>query len=247
MVYPSQMALLEECQKLEKTISKRKDELASLAKKLSWGDMKKNRPKRYSVDLEFDPGSNIPESGLFPGGGDALRAARLEFLQPQLESFVVDAGTYFYCNKVESSVRFTGNVRVTDFSDQFLPSTFIEGQPGTVTLGWGNSGSAAAASSANFRNDMFDFNWEIRDTGSDREWQNIPQPDVFLCSGRLSGARLPIFGRVKGGSEVEVRVSPFVNRPSEGVFFSELVQGTTTSKIRKIVVQISFHGYERIL
>ena len=235
---PQEIQILKEYRELEKEIAKRKRTLSSLGKKLSWGDMKKNRPKRYSVDLDFKPPPSAEENNA------EERTASLEFLQPSTESFVVDGGTNFYCSTIESSVRFTGNVKLIENAFAIVP-VYIEGQPATITLGFGNSNPGS--SEGIYRESMFSFNWEIRDTGSDRDWQNTPQPDVFLCSGRLSPLVLPVFGRVKGGSEVEVKVSPFLNSPENGLFFTDINVDPTLSSITGITVQISFHGYEKIL
>ena len=177
----------------------------------------------------------------------ATRTSHLEFLQPATESFVVDAGTHFRCATIESSMRFTGNAQV--FLTPGL-NVNAEGQAMTISLGYGNA-SRGPGGTGLFRNDLFEFDWSIRDTGSDRDWQNFPQPEVFLCSGRLNPTRLPVFGRIKGGSEVEVTINPVINTAGSGIFFTEAIPpGQPTeevSSIKKIIVQISFHGYERIL
>jgi len=229
----TQQSLLEECRELEQKINMKESQLSSLAQKMEWGDLKTCRPKRYSVELVFAP---PPSVNPLPLDRDLL------FLQPQTESFVVDAETYFRPLTVESSLRVTGNVKVyTQIG--VAPPVVAEGQPASITLGWGvnNPNSDPGV----FRNDLFDFNWEIRDTGEDRDWQNTPQPDVFLCTGRLAPLFLPIFGKMKGGSEIEVKVSPFVNLPISGIFFYDTQNDV--SSITQMIVQISFHGYERIL
>ena len=239
MTSPAEYQILQECRELDKEILKRKGQLSSLAKNLSWGDMRKNRPKRYSVDIDFLPPATADAST------PALRTAALEFLQPSVESFVVDGGTNFYCSTVESSVRFTGNTNINENPFAGGAPAYIEGQPATITLGYGNAN--AGTQEGIYRQSLFSFFWEVRDTGSDRDWQNAPQPDVFLCSGRLSPLTLPTFGRIKGGSEVEVKVSPFLNSPENGVFFTDFAPPVPESSISKITVQLSFHGFEKIL
>jgi hypothetical protein len=156
---------------------------------------------------------------------------------------VVDGGTNFYCSTIESSVRFTGNVRVNTIAPSGAAPIYTEGQPATITLGYGNPNPGT--NEGIYRQSMFSFDWFIRDTGSDRDWQNVPQPDVFLCSGRLGPLILPAFSRVKGGSEVEATVTPTLNVSADGVFFNDTVAETTS--LTKITVQLSFHGFERIL
>ena len=53
MIDPMEMSLLKECRDLDNALTKRKKELQSLSQSLSWGDMSTNRPKRYSIDLDF--------------------------------------------------------------------------------------------------------------------------------------------------------------------------------------------------
>ena len=229
--------LLRECAALEKEIQKRESKLHSLASSLSWGDMLLNRPKRYSVDISLPP---PPVSQALT---EDFRTQMLEGLQPQVESFVIDGGTNFYCNSVETSVRFTGATRLCTDVGQGVGGTYVEGQPATITVGYGVGSPDASVGVV--RNNMLGFDWEIRDTGSDREWSNVPQPDVFLASGRLGPTQLPIFGRMKGGSEIEVKISPFLISLSQGIFFLDIQ--TNISSIEDITVQVSFHGYERIL
>ncbi len=50
---------------------------------------------------------------------------------------------------------------------------------------------------------------------------------------------------MKGGSEIEVKISPFMIALANGVFFADIA--TNTPGIEDIIVQVSFHGYERIL
>ena len=239
MTSPAEYQILQECRELDAEITKRKGKLSSLAKDLSWGDMRKNRPKRYSVDIDFLPPPSVDTSTA------ELRTSQLEFIQPSAESFVVDGGTNFYCSTVESSVRFTGNTNINENPFAGGAPVYIEGQPATITLGFGNGNPGTQEGI--YRQSLFSFLWEIRDTGSDRDWQNAPQPDIFLCSGRLSPLTLPVFGRVKGGSEVEVKVAPILNSPQNGVFFTDVTVDPHLSSISKITVQLSFHGFEKIL
>lgn len=235
---PVEMDLLKECSFLEKEIKKRAFRLDQLSSSLSWGDMKKNRPKRYSVDISLP----IPARATILNPED--RTENLESLQPQVESFVIDGGTNFYCNSVDSSVRFTGATRIATTVGGGVGTVYAQGQPATITLGYGVA-SPDAGSAQCVRNNMLGFDWEIRDTGSDREWSNVPQPDVFLASGRLGPSDLPIFGRMKGGSEIEVKISPFMISLGNGVFFADTLNNVPG--IEDIIVQVSFHGYERIL
>jgi len=133
-----------------------------------------------------------------------------------LKSFVVDGGTKFFCATIETSVRVIG-----EFSDG---STV---QPITRPYCTGDDN----------RQRFIEFFWKIRDTGADREWQNMKQPSVFLMSGSLSPLFLPIHGVVRGGSEIAVEVEPV------SAFF-----GSTNlfNSVSTVSVHFSFHGHEVI-
>jgi len=150
-------------------------------------------------------------------------------LQEQSKSFLVDGGTRFKCLTVESNLRVVGNVRVDDGGGGVLT-----GQSVQMTLGYG-FGDAGGS----YRNEFFSFQWAIRDTGSDREWQNEKMPDVFLMSGHLAPLWLPIPSVVEGGSHVAVDIDPLFNR----VVTPGSPDGLLAT-ITKYIVQISFHGVE---
>jgi len=131
---------------------------------------------------------NIPFA---EGVDDPTQPPKVELV----ESFVTKKGTRFYVRSIE----FAFTVQGTVSSDM---------GPVPVTLGL-----APAAMST-----IFQFGWKVRDTGSDREWQDDFLPWSMLCSTHINGFRL---GRghceLSGGSQVLTTV---------GVTYSNIALGT---------------------
>jgi hypothetical protein len=113
-------------------------------------------------------------------------------LQAQTRSFFVDGGTTFRPRNMESSFRVVGTV---------------DGQTASITVPYTTPSTVIATAFS--RQSFFDYFWAVRDTGSDREWQNRPQPSVFMDSGPLGPLMFPVHGRVRGGSEVFITIDPF--------------------------------------
>jgi hypothetical protein len=145
-------------------------------------------------------------------------------LQPITKAFAVDGGTVFCPATVGTSFRVVGTAQ--------------SGQLAQVTMGYGltlTPGGPPGPGSN--RQEMFDFEWTIRDTGADREWQNERQPSVFLCSGHLSPLWLAKAGKIMGGSEVNITIYPVFSRSAASIIFSSL-------STYKLVVQM--HGTEEL-
>ncbi len=86
-----------------------------------------------------------------------------------------------------------------------------------------------------FMNRLFNFDFRVRDTGSDREWSNDWLPSAFLFSGDVQGLRFADNHAVVSGNsdiEVDVRVNFSENAGTEGLF----------DDIEKHLLQISFVG-----
>jgi hypothetical protein len=207
-----EMSLLNEYRKIDRALEQRKREINELEKRLKAnGNLPLDRrPKRYSVEYDFTPGD----------------------LQPQEQSFFVDGGSRFYASSIESTFRVTGQAAVDDGG-----GGTIAGQAVTATLPWSPVRDSTRSSQ---RNGYFDFLWTIRDTGSDREWQNVPQPALFLLTGALSPLYLPVPGVIRSGSEVFVNIDPF---------FSRVVNGSNLGLFQTVstyTVLVSFWGEEVI-
>jgi len=82
------------------------------------------------------------------------------------------------------------------------------------------------------------FEWAIRDTGSDRSWQNNYLPMGLLKTNRLSSLELGTNSVLSGGSEIFLDV----NVQSLQLPVDQLVG--VFSEIKKFAIQVSFCGYE---
>lgn len=203
--------LVNEFRSLGRKISANKNKLEKLKTrfKKQRGTLIDRRPQRYSTEFNFEPGS----------------------LQTQQQSFTTNGGTTFYCTEIASSLRVIGQALIPD------PPGVIAGQSVNVTRPYG-VGVSQAGNAANYRNEIFDFDWRIIDTSEDREWQNIQQPAPFMGSGALSGMELPRAARVRGGSKVLVEIDPHYSIP-----FAGALEGLFTD-VTTFVLHISFSGFE---
>lgn len=210
--------LLNEHRALDRAIAQRERVIAELEKRASALGVAAidRRPKRYSVEFEF-----TPESGRIAA-------------HAQEKSFFVDTGATFHCATIESSLRVVGDASVASGG-----GVYIAGQTAVLTLPY-SPPTSANGRQANGRNEFFEYLWKIRDTGSDREWQNLPMPSVFMDSGAISPLVLPVHGRVGGGSEVFVEITPVLTLPSPGV---SSVTGIFRN-IYKYILHISLAGTE---
>ncbi len=136
---------------------------------------------------------------------------------PQDGAVAVRSGTIFRCAYVESFVRAVGTA-----DDPFDPTQAITGQ---VTLPW------------DLRLAAFDFLWTVRDTGTDREWCNRPQPSLFFGGGYVGGLWLPRATILGGGTNIVPSLTPIVCHSTDNGYFN----GGTISEY---IVQMSFVGHE---
>ncbi len=166
------------------------------------------------------------EAGDFPTdfAGNSNRRYSIDFpfvpgdLTPQERSVTVESGTIFRCAYTESFVRAVGTA-----DDPYTDD------PVTVqaTLPWSD------------RLQNFDFLWRIRDTGTDREWVDHPQPSLFLGGGYVGPLWLPRRVVLGGGSVIFATIDPFVSvvSPGDGSFFAG-------GAVQSYTVQVSFVGHE---
>jgi len=84
---------------------------------------------------------------------------------------------------------------------------------------------------------FFDFEWQVRDTGTDREWQNDWLPSDFLYSGDKNGLLVPENpALVSGGSNIDVTLKV--------IFSTNSGEGTLFEDIERHLLQVSFVGIE---
>ncbi len=166
------------------------------------------------------------EAGDFPTDFDGVRNRRYSIemsfeagsLEPQESSVQVEKGTIFRCAAVESFVRAIGTA-----GDPYT------GDDATVqaTLPWDQ------------RFISFDFLWRLRDTGTDREWTDQPQPALFLGGGYTEPLWLPRRTILGGGTKIFANVDPFQSVTDDT---SSFFQGG--GSVERYLVQISFIGHD---
>jgi hypothetical protein len=137
----------------------------------------------------------------------------------QEKGVTIESGTIFRCAYVESFVRAIGT-GVDRFSG--LP-TVVQ-----ATLSWDS------------RLNMFDFMWRLRDTGTDREWTNLPQPSLFLGGGYLGPLWLPRRVVLGGGTQILAEVAPFLAVADTSGIFGFFFGGSVTT----YELHMSFVGHE---
>ena len=99
------------------------------------------------------------------------------------------------------------------------------GQPVTVfaTLPWDS------------RLIYFDFLWSIRDTGTDREWCDRPQPSLFLGGGYVEPLWLPRRAVLGGGTSLFANIDPFLSLTDAGAIRAGHVVLATDAWTAKIL------------
>ncbi len=128
---------------------------------------------------------------------------------PFTRSFVVDKDcSRFFCQDIVCSIAAVGQI------DGVVNSNKL-----TLSMEWA---------------ELLDFTWRVRDTSTDREWQNEPLPRYFLASGLTSGLSLPWSAGLRPGAEIEVAVVPTWMRTTIPNFTS----------VTSYTLQIAFVGYE---
>ncbi len=164
------------------------------------------------------------EAGDFPTDFDGVQNRRynidFEFkagvLEPQEKSVTVNTGTIFRCAAMESFVFAVGTGE-----DQFISAAVAV----QVTLPWDQ------------RVNLFDYMFRVRDTGTDREWFNNPQPAIFGGGGYVGPLWLPRRNILSGGTVIYAALDPFLNEATGSAFFTE-------GDIESFNVQLSFIGHE---
>lgn len=129
--------------------------------------------------------------------------------RPLTRSFVVDRDcSRFFCQEVVTSVSVIGQITGVANSNKF-----------TLSPEWTGA---------------LDFTWRIRDTATDREWQNTPLPSYFLASGLTSPLSMPWSTPLRPGAEVETTIVPTQSGAALLNFDS----------VTSYTVQIAFVGFE---
>lgn len=140
-------------------------------------------------------------------------------LEPQERSVTVANGSIFRCAYMETFVKAIGT-STEPLTEQPLSVG--------ITLPW------------NDRLELFDFFWTVRDTGTDREWVDLPQPSLFGGGGYVGPFWFPRRIILGGGNRIVVGINPFRSLISS---LSNLFTGPEAS-IQKYNVLVSFVGHE---
>jgi len=166
------------------------------------------------------------EAGSFPTDFEGVRNRRysIDFpfvpgqLVPQERAVTVETGTVFRCAAIESCLRVSG----TGEDPYSLDDVTVQ-----VTLPWSQ------------RLLYFDYLWSVRDTGTDREWMNVPQPSLFGGGGYLGPLWFPRRVVLGGGTSIFTDIQPFLSlaTPLGNTFFGG-------GSVVQYIVQVSFIGHE---
>lgn len=169
-----------EYQRLERAIDARKKRIEALEK---GSPLIKQRNFRYVLDFNFD--YIEPEVALLEGNPIVAVTPA-----PQTRSFIVKSEaaegkrTHFYVKSIEASYALFAASENDLIGQRFFMSP-------------------------DYRRNFFDFTWRIRDTGSDREWQNTALPSQLLLTGNVNPL---LFGNghcmLSSGTEVLLEVVP---------------------------------------
>jgi hypothetical protein len=138
--------------------------------------------------------------------------------EAQERSVQIEKGTIFRCAYIESFVRAIGTGEDTFVAPPTEPAV-------QATVPW------------DLRVLFFDYFWNVRDTGTDREWCSSPQPALFGGGGYTGPLWLPRRQVLGGGTVIYASVAPFLARDVDTipVFFQNGIQSYT--------VQMSFVGH----
>jgi hypothetical protein len=214
---------LNEYQRLERAIEARRKRVEALEK---GAPLIRQRNFRYVIDFTFD---FTEMAGPVQGG---LQAFNVAPPPAQSRSFIVKSEkedqrkTHFYVKSLEASY--------AAFASQATEEAPGPGQRFFI--------------GPDYRRNFFDFTWRVRDTGSDREWQNTALPSQLLMTGNVNPL---LFGNghcmLSGGTEVVVEITPTF---SGNLLLRSVGEQSTPSPLtafKSHFLQLCFVGVEVIL
>jgi len=143
-------------------------------------------------------------------------------LESQERDVTVESGTIFRCAYIESFLTAIGT------AVDVHSTTNVTVQ---ATLPWDQ------------RLLMFDYFWSVRDTGTDREWCDRPQPSLFGGGGYVGPLWLPRRVVLGGGTVIAVKIDPFISVGTQIVeeIYSPFFRGGT---VEQYVLHLSFVGHQ---
>jgi hypothetical protein len=208
-----------EYQRLERAIEARRKRIEALEK---GSPLVRQRNFRYVVDFNFDytEMSRSPDVAPPPS---------------QIRSFIVKSEaeaqrkTCFYVKSIEASYAVLASQRI-------LPAPPVPPPGQRFFIG------------PDYRRNFFDFTWRIRDTGSDREWQNTSLPSQLLVTGNVNPL---LFGNghcmLSGGTEVLFEVTPTFSGNLLSEAGGEFFFAPPLNNFRSHALQVCFVGVEVLL
>jgi len=220
MMTQEEQMLRNELVRLDRVIGEKERELATLLATLPkpYSPLTE-RPRRYSIEFEFEPVISSVDSPVD--------------IPEQTRTFLVDGGKPFRIDAIDTSLRVIGQAVVRTSA-----GALAVGQNCSITIPFGRC--VGTGTGRAYRNEYFDFFWSLRNNTNDRQYQNVRQPSVFLLSGSLAPQVLPIRDTLPGGTEIALTIEPILSfgsaNPDTG--FGKFAQ------IRKYVLQVSFAGVE---
>lgn len=191
-----------------------------------------------------------------PGNGDddieyAKIQGAIESASKRIAAYEDQIGPKIRPYRYVVNMAYEGNIDNDDFPSQVRIAS-VQIKEGTIfyakrlecvysvvgTLA-SNSQAITLTVPASVRIPIFRFLWSVRDTGSDREWQNSPLPDSLLFTGNTNGFVLK-GGHflLSGGSELVIAVNASIN--TGGLPFTNV----PLTAISSHQLQFSFAGVE---
>lgn len=173
---------------------------------LEKGRVSNYKARNYRYILDFE----IPYQrvGNFDDDGFFLGPTNTPLLFES--STIVKKDTKFFCTSVDCATYFTGRA-------------FQTNTPVVLAL------------KPYERQKYLNFEWAVRDTGSDRAWQNQFLPMSILKTNRINSLVLSTPTVLSGGAEL------FVSCQINYMYF---FPGQALSEIKNFLIQFSFSGYE---
>lgn len=213
-----------EYQRLERAIEARKKRIEALEK---GAPIIRQRNFRYVLDYNFDFILTEPASPL------AVRVVA-ETPPAQVRSFIVKSEvedgkrTHFFVKSVEASYAILASQETGDPESPAPGQRFFIGP--------------------DYRRNFFDFTWRVRDTGSDREWQNTSLPSELLLTGNINPL---LFGNghcmLSGGTEVLLEIVPTFSGNLLSVGEGEIGFPPAITNLKSHFLQVCFVGVEVLL
>lgn len=220
-----------EYQRLERAIEARRKRVEALEK---GSPLVRQRNFRYVVDFNFD----YTEMAGLSGETDLL-SFPVAPPPSQIRSFIVKSEaeaqrkTCFYVKSIEASYAVLASQQITPTPEPPAPSS---GPGQRFFIG------------PDYRRNFFDFTWRIRDTGSDREWQNTALPSQLLVTGNVNPL---LFGNghcmLSGGTEVLIEITPTFSGNLLSAAAGEATVLSPLTAFKSHALQVCFVGVEVLL